>query len=155
MLTGRTLGLFTFNWKLKAAECETKRFLSISLRRLQFRWGHVFNPWSVTMLFWNVTLYRKLGHMVYTTGNRMKGDGSIFQVHPCSTAQREHSYHDVSNWYHLSKHRLWAFYWSSQCTQPRQLVQTAACLHLSWFICTILLFMTISYWCNYEYFKMF
>ncbi len=28
------------------------------------------------MLYWNVELYRKLGHMVWTTGSRMKVNGT-------------------------------------------------------------------------------
>lgn len=38
----------------------------------------MLSPWSVAMLFWNVELYRKLGHMVCTTGSRMKGNGTVF-----------------------------------------------------------------------------
>lgn len=55
------------------------------------------------MLYWNVELYRKLGHMVWTTGSRMKGNGTVFPVYPCltrcelgsCTAPSEHAYHEV------------------------------------------------------------
>lgn len=46
------------------------------------------------MLYWNVELYRKLGHMVETTGSRMKGKGTIFHVYRCLKPY-ENVYHEV------------------------------------------------------------
>lgn len=34
------------------------------------------------MLYWNVELYRKLGHMVWSTGSSMKAHAALFPLYP-------------------------------------------------------------------------
>lgn len=69
---------------------------------VQARWGHMLNPQSIALLCWNVELYRKLGHMVQTTGSRVKGNSTIPQVYPrftlchfCSAELEMHAHREV------------------------------------------------------------
>lgn len=62
--------------ELRAAKCQTQRLLFLSKRGVVLFRANTFNPWSIAVLYWNVG--RKLGHIVQTTGSKMKGDRGAF-----------------------------------------------------------------------------